>query len=926
MMKKADVLNFIIVMTAFLGPCLKSSAAGLTTRLNLQGETLNFEMAGQKSWDYDISRFNDKKNTKVYLKVKGTTKEALAKIQFPTNPFVTSVKVLPETIDDVQTIEFVLKNNQVEAFDYLTDQPSKLIVDFYFNEDYKAEPLTNEIKVKNFKKPSTKPVAQEDRAKKTVERKPADVDYLRISNLDGVETSIDNTADLKSGLFDGGDNQFKRFRISNFEVNQSAILKGLTNYYLNFPMVDQEFSFWKKMKQNPPEYQIKPNESDDNKQARLLLTLFKKERFLVLKKTFDWFEEKYPNSEYLETAYFMMADALIQMWRNENKNEYFEAATHLYSRAIEKYPQSALAERTSLLLGFLNIDKKNYLEASRKFNTHINTEKFKNKISRQYADLGLAYSLSKLSQIDQAVQLAQKIENESTDQLVKAEAAFRRADIYMSNEKYQLAHDEYFAAIQKYDKLTALFPSAFYNKMEALFRLQKPIQAHQAALNFVQNFPSHDFAPYALTRVGELLEIIGVDTQKSTGAYLETHFRYGDNPKTIIARLHLLSTRMKGMKPLELDQTILKMDELASKSDLDNVDQFKATMISDGYARRDNYDKAIEILSQFYQASPNRKNSDQVTKRIIKNIHDQVRYFSENKEPKKVLQTVQKYSDTWLKRQDRMDTNFFVGNAYKSAGAFSVALKKYDKVLESLKNLDKNPEAANIKATQFIPLQAQINLAKAQCLFNESQYQAAFDEIQSIQKPEELSENDQIERVFLASQIFEKKTDYKSAIRYLNEIVTTWKNSPQAVASSAIKLAELDYKNGSLNKAQEGLKDILGKNILAADQVKGYKMLAEISEKKDDRADAIVALSKLIDKFDNEQELSQERFKLGQLYFENGDLKKAEEAWSGFNIKEGSFWKKLAQERMSSEKWKSEYKKYLKRIPATANSSVGELQ
>jgi hypothetical protein len=72
------------------------------------------------------------------------------------------------------------------------------------------------------------------------------VDYLKISDIDGIETMLDSGVDLKSGLFDGGDDKYKRFKVKDYEVSQTAILKGLTNYYLNFPVIDQEYSFWKK--------------------------------------------------------------------------------------------------------------------------------------------------------------------------------------------------------------------------------------------------------------------------------------------------------------------------------------------------------------------------------------------------------------------------------------------------------------------------------------------------------------------------------------------------------------------------------------------------------------------------------------------------------------------------------------------------------
>ena len=918
MMKFASFKQTILILGLLTVFIPKSVLAELKTQLKLQGETLNFEILGQKSWDYDIKRETVGKQTKVVLKIKGLPEAIEKTLKLQANPYVADIKVQPADLDKVTTIEFFLKNENVEAFDYLTDQPSKLIVDFYANE---SAPVTAAPVQKN-----SKPIAKKESAAQPA-RKPADVDYLKISDLDGIGTFVDGSVDLKSGLFDGGDIKFDRFRIKDYEVNSAAILKGLTNYYLNFPMIDQEYSFWKKMKSNPPDYSIIPENTEENKQARLLLTLFQKKRPLVLKKTFDWFVKKYPESKYLDMAYLMTADALLETWKNDkSNNELFEQISFLYSQALNQFPKSPLAERTSLALGFLNIDRKNYLEASRRLNTHIENPQYKNNVSRYYAQLGLAYSLSKLSQEEEAIKLVNEIEEKSNDPLVKAEAAFRRADMYMSNESYEKAYDNYVKAIKKYDKLTALFPNAYYNKMEALFRLQKPVEAHKAAIDFVQNFPSHDHAPYALTRVGELLEIMGADLSKSTGAYLETHFRYGDSPRTIIARLHLQSTRMKGMKPLELEQTIQKMEELAQKSDLENVDQFKTTMIADGFARRNEYDKAIQLLTAFYQAAPNRKNSDQVTKRIVKNINDQIHYYSQQGEHKKALGTFKKYSDTWLKKQDRMDTDYSLAKAYEFAGAYGQAYKMLESVQKRLLALGDDNDSKFIKANYYLPLNSQINLAKANCLFNESKYQEASQALDQIKNPSELTEQDQIQRVFLASQIYEKKENISAAIRYLNEVYRTWKDRPQLVAPSAIKLAELEAKNKNYQRAVDVLSQLVKTEISPVQKEKALKQMAQIAIKADQKNVAIQSLNQLLNEFDKQSSLSEERYRLGELYFSQGEMKKAKDVWGDFKGDESGFWAKLANEKLNSSQWKDDYKKYLKRIPATAAKAEGELK
>ncbi len=62
--------------------------------------------------------------------------------------------------------------------------------------------------------------------------------------------------------------------------------------------------------------------------------------------------------------------------------------------------------------------------------------------------------------------------------------------------------------------------------------------------------------------------------------------------------------------------------------------------------------------------------------------------------------------------------------------------------------------------------------------------------------------------------------------------------------------------------------------------------------------------------------LESTRFRLGKLYFDRGQLQKAQDVWGQFKGKESESWKKMAQEQVSSNEWKSDYKKYLDRIPA----------
>ena len=584
-MKKPNLISALIFAFTLALIFLDSQAfAAVKGNVSLEGETFNFQLSGQKNWDYDLKRVNEKGQSKVQLFVKSLDKETIDRIRNIDNPFVKTITVTQNAIDNKWLVEFVLKSSHVETFDYLTDQPSKLVVDFYESETpVEADPTVLKPKVK-----SKKTAASGENSSK-VARKPADVEFLRLDEKDGIETSVL----ARAGLFDAGDAQFNRFSMHDSDFKEEAVIKSRSNYYLKFPVLESEFSFWKKMRETPPAYEIKPENSAENKQARLLKTLFDKKRYLVFLQTAEWFAGKYPESKYAETVAYMKGDAYINLWRELKETSFYDLGQNAYREAVEKYPASVLAERTSLLMGLLANDKADYMYAIRKLNGHIENKKFDGRASHVYAKLALTYALSKINRIDDALKILGEIEKDSKDPLVLAEIAVRRGDYNFFSKKLGEATAFYDSANKNFPIVSKLYPSAYFNKMEALFWKGKYKDSHKAALDFAQYFPAHEYAPYALTRVGELLEIMGADQSKSVGAYLETHFRYGDSPKTIVAKLHLLSTKMKSMKNEELDLTLQKMDDLAKKSDLPNVDQFKVTMLADGFSKRKNFTREV---------------------------------------------------------------------------------------------------------------------------------------------------------------------------------------------------------------------------------------------------------------------------------------------------------------------------------------------
>lgn len=919
-MKK--ILFYILCCLCFWG--VKSQAGDVKGAVSLEGETFNFELSGQKNWDYDLKRINQKGQPKVQLFVKSLDQNFVNKISNIENPFVKLITVTQNAIDNKWLVEFLLKNESVETFDYLTDQPSKLIIDFY-----KVEKPETSAAVVTEEKPLLPIVAHAAAKKKKVtkkavaDRKPADVDVLTINDPAGIETSVL----ARSGLYDASDSMFSRFVMQESEYKEDSVIKSRSNYYLKFPTLESEFSFWKKMKENSPAYEILSESGIENKEARLLKTLFAKKRYLVFIQTAEWFKKKYPDSKYGEMLSFMTGDAFAELWKVEKLKSMYEQAQNAYREAQEKYPESVLSERTSLLTGMLAIDNSDYTAAIRKLHVHIENKRYANKISQQYAKIGLAYSYSKINKLDEALKFLTEIEKNSKDQLVLTEVAVRRGDFNFFSKKFDESIAAYEIATKNFPLVSKLYPSAYFNKMEAQFWKTKFQNSLQSAIDFAQNFPTHNFAPYALTRVGELLDIMGADQAKSVGAYLETHFRYGDSPKTIVARLHLLSTKMKSMKSEQLEMTLTKMDELALKSELENVGQFKVAMISDGFARRKDYLKAIEILSKFYQKNPNRPDAKQVTNRIVKNINDQLKYLSDLNDYKGLLKTYRQYSDTWLKTHGRIDTDYFLGLSYEYAGAYGYAIEKYNKVLAGITAIKGTAVEKETYINQYLPSFDSLNLKLSKNSYDNSEFQDSFKFLEKIQNPLALSDAEQVTRVQLASKLYEQKGDSLTSIRYLSDLSNLWKGDEKLSIPVQFSLAEMQIQKNDIPAAiitYEKCREILLNNDKPTQKdlkqlMNSYSELL-VNQGKNDQA--IAFLGEMIQKHGNQFNLNQERFTLGELHFKKGEIKKAELVWNNLRNDTSKVWKQLADEKLKQAAWDVDYKKYLKRIPAMTQLEV----
>ena len=942
--------SVIRILALGLGLIFSNGASAVVVaEMSQVGDTAHLEFKGSNHWEYNIN----KEGSKISIEVPRLSEATVESLQKSKSGDIQVQSVRHEGSGGNDLIVLKLKNSNMEVFDYLTDQPSRLIIDFFAKPKGKnqtpaqvADSPVNPSEGSKTKAIASKklgaqvrPVVSKakvsDRMENSTQRKPATTDRLTIAseNLPDPTASVADSARPNSGIFDGGDPGFDRFQIKDYEIQEEAQVVADSRYYVDYPMLKETGVQLQKIKVTEPLYEIEPKDNDENKQARLLLTLFENRRYNVFLKTVNWFYEKYPKSEYDEIVRFMWADTHYALWNQDHDVKDFDLAMLRYRQALEKYPQSPLVERTQMLMGFSSMDRGDYLGTLRLFQKHILSRP--QSPNRDIARLAIAENFSQLAQYDEALKLYEEIDAQASSPKYQIEAAFLKGDVEYQRKEiekqkdpnhshYAKAIELYKEAIRKYPNEAKNYPNVYFNQAAALFLEKHPRESLDVFLDFLKLFPTHEHAPYAMTRVGEILDSLGADKSKVMGAYLETYFRYGDSPGAVVARLRLLSSRMNGMKAKELEKAISDMQELAKGSSLPKIEQFATLLVADGLASRKDFERSIELLTKYYQKNPTTADTQLLTKKIVANITAEIKYLGDNQKFLEALKIHEKYSDNWLKDTHRIDNTYEVAKNFDRAGVPAQSYKLYKQALNQILALKGTPQEKRVTLEQHLPSTDTVILQLAQSSFRLGKDSEAYENLRQIKNPEALSEAEQIDRVQLASQLLEKKGDLPSAQRYLVELVKTWHGIAKLMAPPYLRIGELQEKQNQKAEALKSYQKVAELNEDSKDQVpplvleKALERIGEIYSELKQPEQAAEAYAKLLNQFESKVPLASFRYKMGKIFFDRGDLVKANETWAPLKESKNPIWYGLASEQMKDSNWSGEYKKYIQRIPAMA--------
>lgn len=917
---------FLMVMTGL--SAATASAAGVDAKLTHFGETLHLELRGRDNWVYDIQKAEDKGKVVYSVQVPALDADSIAAFSKVKFPGLESVVVDAGT-DSNQVLKFTFnpaKGARIDHFDYLTDKPSRLIVDFFNDTSAAKKPKAAEAP--SVPAPKNEKIVSKKGAPAEAGRKPAN-DVLVIGPQGPLQASLDpliatpQPLQPQTGIFDGADPDFSRFAIQDFEVKESAMIASKQKVYVDFPILHLKPDELKLLQSKAPVYEIDAKDNDENKQARLLLTLRKNNRSEVFQKTAKWFFDKYPKSDYAEILKFMWADVLYDRWKETGKAEDLDVAIQKYEEAMKEFPNSALNERTQLLVAYSQLERGDALASLQAFQAH--SRKFPESANKDLVKIAMAEAYAQLNRGDDALKIYDDVIKNAKRPQDRIRASFLRPDILFQQKKDKEAADAYRKLRDQHPNEYLDYPNAAFNLAAAEFRLGNHRASLDAHLDFVKKFPTNSYSGYALTRVGELLEILGADPSRVMGAFLETYFRYGSTPGAVVARLRMLSSRMRGMKQQELEKAVQDIMKLAQDSKLPKMDQFATIMVADGYHDRGEYEKSLNLLRDFYQKDPTTADTGLLTQRIVRNIADEIHSQVEKGEFLKAMNTHQKYSADWLRNSNRVDVQYDLARAFEQSGVQDEAEKLYRESFNRILALKGTPKEKEVGVFEKVPSTDEILLRMAAVNMNRDQSQLAFNNLKDIKSPEKLTETQQIERILLAAKLYDQKGEPATAIRYLTELVKAWKGIPVLVAEPYYSLGQMEEKLGQVDAAiasyrrvDELMRDS-GK-VSEKTHARALENMARLQQTTKQTDEAIATYNRLLETYETKMPLDSLRYKLGRIHFDKGEMQKASDVWGKLDRDKSSFWAKMADENLKSSKWNDDNKKYLRRLPASAQS------
>ena len=914
-MNKTNVLKQTTLTTVMLLAYVLSSSAPANSGIQIDTKSLkdatHIEFSGRDEWRYDISRSPQT----VTVQFMGIRPDDISDLSDLKDRRITKIVVTEGTNNDAKVTFHISPG--LNLFDYQTDEPVHLVFDVFKDSPKKVKKVS---KIKSVPKKDPDGLV----SKKKSGRNIASLEHPEIGEQPLLNDSTqDSQLTLKYGIFDGGDQNMNRFKIlpgdTSTEAQESGLVRSAHSFYIHFPPLVLQRPFLNDIVQDPTtKYDVPAdNTSDENLQVRLMIKLFNEGKYAVVFRTLKFFQEKYPTSSYEKTLDFLTADTYFKLWLRDHSKVDLESAMARYKEILNKYPADPARYHTLMFIGANYLQNGNNLGALSAFQVGIN--KYPESPFLMEMKLAQADVLNQLNKPDAALEALEKMEKDPLSGSYAIEAHLRRGDVFFRKKDYSAAVAEYKEAIKKYPDRNSDAPNLYFNQAESQFWMKDYKSALDTYREFLQRYPNHPYGGFAMTRIGEIFDIMGVNPKKITGAYLESYYRFRGTPGAFIAKLYVNLNRFATMKEKEVAEVKREIsEELPQCNYIEDFDPFVTLNLAKGNLARGEFQPALDSLIGFYKKFILSPYLPLFKEFIVQTINDQIEHFQESDNSLKAVETYLAHRDSWLKGSRRVDIYYLLGRAYEKLNLLDDAQKTYVQAQEILRSL--TPE--ELKAQKYLeqlPSAEELNLRLAATNLKNENIKGAGQYLAEIKIGDTLTESEKVEKALLLSSLAEKEERTDLALLALKDLNENWKGKPEFLASAWLQMAKLETTHGKYAEALPWVVKVVGagENVNEGTMGSALELAGDVHSNLGQNKQAIASYQAYLDRFGTKAPTAAVKYKLGKIYFDQKDLRTASQIWSDLKTDEKAHvWAKMAEENLSQANWDAKYGKYLDRAPA----------
>lgn len=877
--------------------------------INHMSDVTHIEIPGLGANEYEIN----KNNKTLVLKINSLSEESRKAFLSYKDKHILGISVQKSPSLDQELVTIQLSSADIEMFDYLTDSPSSLSIDLYYDDEKKN---IVDKKLDSTNKSSTANIAASKNQKSSSKndslveaaRELASDEFIKTIEASSLLDDLNPASDKVNVKFDPKKSKNVKtyatkdpldFDIEKINFPIDILIEARDKVFLRFPLLLNESEYLVDIVKRPVSYEIKEKEDAETKDFLKAKKMFDKKDYKSFFKSRKILGKKYPKSKYTEIISFMYADALMQAYSRDKEKILLDEALLMYDALAANYPASNLTERTYLMLAYLRMKENKFIEATKTLKTYI--ELYKTSPLRENIKLILAQALMRTRQYKDAGIVYQAL-LESSSKEVREIAYFDMGDAFLEKKDYKNAIKYYQSALATYPKEAVKYPNVHFNLAESLFMSEDYKKSLDHYRLFLQKHPQHAFASYAWTRLGEIMEIANLDQKVWKGLYNESVFRFNNEDGAKVARVHLLSQEARKAPEVKLPLYIEELKRLGKIINVNHVNDFITFKISDIYYSRGSYTDSIETLISFFKESQIPVEAEKFHKRIGRSLMGLLAKHLAEGTADDAVRALKKYDELWIKKSKLLSFNFLKGRIYAKVGMHKLAIEYYNNYIKSTSGF-KYPDYPEKLVSESV---AHLYLARSQKDFGD--ISSAMNSIKNI-KINQLEAPDLNEYHRLERDMSIARDDFEDAIERSKEIK---KMSKSDVAT----LALLYDRAKNHEKAVETIDRYVNDFELTQDErFQILKQKISYLENYKDKEKHKAFLEKFYNEFkDSKNDFDKEKYELVKIYFNDGSLKEANEVRG--RISDNSIWSKLASEYSQQADWDQKYKKYIDRVPA----------